>query len=71
VTKARGISPFSPVVLKKAWPALVVIFFIFLSILFVAEYTEVAPLVILGWIILPVLGVLAYRKLRDWLKPKA
>jgi hypothetical protein len=68
VTRAREVSPFSSAVLRKAWPALVVILLVFLSIMLVAEYTEVVPLVILGWILLPVVGVLAYRRLRDWLR---
>ena len=40
--------------------------FIFISLMFLIEYTEAATLVILAWIILPVVAVKIYRRLRSW-----
>ncbi|MFO7618870.1 MAG: hypothetical protein R6W91_04365 [Thermoplasmata archaeon] len=57
-------APFSLVVIKKAFPALVVIFFIFVSLMFLISYTDAFYLVILMWIVLPVLLVNAFRRLR-------
>ncbi|MDO9537573.1 MAG: hypothetical protein Q7J68_04560 [Thermoplasmata archaeon] len=58
-------SPSFLVILKKAAPALVVIFLIFISLLFLIKYTDAFYLVILIWIIIPVLLVKAYRWLRS------
>ena len=60
-------SPFSRAVLRKAFPALAVIFFIFVSLMFLISYTDAFFLVILLWIVLPVLLVKAIRRLRGWL----
>lgn len=62
------VSPFSPKVIKKAAPAIVLAIFLLITLIFVAEYTEAIYLVILIWIILPVLAVQFYRKIRDWLR---
>lgn len=58
---------YSPKIIRKAMPALVVIFFIFISILILMEYTDAFFLVIILWITLPVFAVKAYRRLRDLL----
>jgi hypothetical protein len=58
----------SPRVIRKAAPALLLALFIFLSLMIVARYTEAIFLVVLLWIILPVMAVQLYRKVRDRLK---
>ena len=58
---------YSPAIIKKAFPALIVIFGVFISIMFLAEYTDAFFIVIILWITLPVMFVLAYRKLKRWL----
>lgn len=58
------ISPFSPVVVRKAFPALILALLIFISLMFLISYTEAFYLVILIWVIVPVLIVQLYRKLR-------
>ncbi len=60
------ISPLSPKVFKKATPVVILAIFIFISLMFLIEYTEAATLVILAWIILPVVAVKIYRRLRSW-----
>ena len=64
------VSPFSPKVIKKAAPAIVLAVFLLISLIFVAEYTEAIYLVILIWIIIPVLAVQLYRKIRDRIRGK-
>jgi len=61
----KKVSPFSRVVLKKAFPALVLILFIFISLMFLINYTEAFYLVILLWIVAPVMLVKFYRWLSD------
>jgi lipopolysaccharide export LptBFGC system permease protein LptF len=61
------VSPFSPKVIKKAAPAIVLTVFLLITLIFVAEYTEAIYLVILLWIILPVMAVQLFRKIRNWL----
>lgn len=58
----KRISPFSCTVLKKAFPAIVVIVLIFISLMFLIEYTSAFYLVILLWIIVPVVLVKLVRK---------
>jgi hypothetical protein len=58
----KRISPFSGTVLRKAFPAIVVIVFIFISLMFLIEYTGAFYLVILLWIVIPVLLVKFARK---------
>lgn len=45
----------------KALPALIVIFLIFISLMFLISYTEAFYLVILIWIVAPVILVKFYR----------
>ncbi len=52
--------------MKKAIPVIILAIFIFISLMFLVEYTEAATLVILTWIILPVVAVKIYRRLRSW-----
>lgn len=55
------VSPFSKAVMVKALPALIVIFLIFISLMFLISYTEAFYLVILIWIVAPVILVKFYR----------
>ncbi|MCK5309688.1 MAG: hypothetical protein KAJ64_03490 [Thermoplasmata archaeon] len=55
---------YSPAIIKKAFPALVVIMCVFISIIFLAEYTDAFFIVIILWITLPVLGIQIYRKIK-------
>lgn len=57
-------------VLTKAVPALLLIVFIFISLILVAEYTQALYLVMLLWIVLPFMALWLYRKTMDWLKRK-
>ena len=57
-------------IIKKALPALVVILCVFISIMFLAEYTDAFFIVIILWITLPILAIQIYRKLKGWLKDK-
>jgi lipopolysaccharide export LptBFGC system permease protein LptF len=59
-------SPFSRKVIVKAFPALVLAFFIFITLMFLISYTDAFYLVILLWIVVPVLFVKAYRRLKGW-----
>ena len=56
-----GKPPPAKLILKKAAPALLMIFCIFISLLFLITYTDAFYLVILIWIIAPVILVKAYR----------
>jgi 4-amino-4-deoxy-L-arabinose transferase-like glycosyltransferase len=58
------ISPFSLVVLKNALPAVILLFFIFISLLFLIRYTEAFYLVIIAWIIFPIIFIQLFRWLR-------
>lgn len=60
-------SPFSKKVVRKAAPALLLALFIFISLMLVANYTEAVFLVVLLWIVLPVMAVQLYRKMKRWL----
>ena len=64
---AKVFGPKQSIVIRKAMPALVVIFLIFISLLFLIKYTDAFYLVILLWIVVPVLAVQAYRKIKSWL----
>ncbi|MCK5396950.1 MAG: hypothetical protein KAJ33_01705 [Thermoplasmata archaeon] len=55
---------YSPEIIKKAFPALIVILAVFISIMFLAEYTDAFFIVIILWITLPVLGIQIYRKIK-------
>jgi len=46
---------YSPAIIKKALPALLVIGAVFITIMFLAEYTEAFFLVLVLWITIPVL----------------
>ena len=59
-----AVSPFSGIVLRKAFPALVLILFIFISLMFLISYTDAFFLVIIFWIVIPVLLVKAFRRLK-------
>ncbi len=59
-------SPFSLVVLKKSLPAVILIIFIFISLVFLIRYTEAFYIVIIAWIIIPII----FLKLFRWLKVK-
>ena len=61
------VSPFSSKVIKKAMPAILLAVFIFITLLLVARYTEAIFLVILFWIVIPVVAVQCYRKMKGWL----
>ncbi len=63
-------SPSFTRVLTKAAPALLLITFIFVSLILVAEYTQALYLVMLLWIISPFMALWLFRKTRDWLKRK-
>ncbi|MBA3045403.1 MAG: hypothetical protein KKH41_02340 [Candidatus Thermoplasmatota archaeon] len=65
-----SLHPFSPVVIRKAFPALVLILFIFVSLLFLIRYTGAFYLVILLWIVIPVMFVKAHGRLKDFLARK-
>jgi len=58
----KRVSPFSGIVLRKALPAIIVIIFIFISLMFLINYTEAFYLVILLWIVIPVLLIKFARK---------
>ena len=60
----KKVSPFSPRVIRKAAPALLLAFLILLSLIFLIRYTEAFYLVILLWIVMPVAAVKIYRRLR-------
>jgi hypothetical protein len=62
------VSPFSQIVIKKAFPALVVILFIFISLMFLISYTDAFYLVIILWIVVPVMLVNLLRWLGSKLK---
>jgi hypothetical protein len=64
----RNVSPFSQIAIKKALPALVVILFIFISLMFLISYTDAFYLVIILWIVVPVMLVKMYRWFRSKLK---
>ena len=55
---------YSSKVIKTALPALIVIFFVFISIMFLAEHIEAFFLVFILWITLPILGIQIYRKIK-------
>ncbi len=59
-------SPPAKLIIKKAFPALLVILCIFISLMFLIRYTDAFFLVILAWIVVPVLMVKSVR----WLRPK-
>jgi len=59
-------SPPAKLVIKKAFPALILILFIFISLMFLISYTDAFFLVILAWILVPVLIV----KISRWFKSK-
>ena len=61
-------SPFSKKVLIKAAPALLLALFIFITLMLVINYTQAIFLVVLLWIVLPVMVLWLYRKVRDRLK---
>lgn len=61
---------FYKIVLKKTPPAIVLALFIFISLMFVIEYTDAFYLVILVWIIVPVLFVKVFRWIQSKLKYK-
>ena len=63
-------SPSLTRVMTKALPALLLIMFIFITLILVAEYTQAFYLVILLWIVLPFMALWSYRKIRNWLKGK-
>ncbi len=56
---------YSSRVLKKAVPALLVIFLVFISAMLLAASIESFFLVFILWIALPVLFLYIYRKIRD------
>jgi len=58
------VSPFSRTVIIKAFPALVLIFFIFVSLMFLISYTDAFYLVIILWIVVPVILVQAFRRIK-------
>jgi hypothetical protein len=60
-----GISPFSRKVVKAAFPALLLAFMIFLTLMFVIRYTDAFYIVIVLWITVPVLAVKAWRRLKS------
>jgi hypothetical protein len=62
------VSPFSQIAIKKAFPALVVILFIFISLMFLISYTDAFYLVIILWIVVPVMLVNLLRWLGSKLK---
>ena len=59
-----AVSPFSKKAFRTAFPAIILAFFIFLSLLVVINYTDAFYLVILAWILVPVFAVKLYRWLR-------
>jgi amino acid transporter len=52
--------------LKKSLPAVILIIFIFISLVFLIRYTEAFYIVIIAWIIIPII----FLKLFRWLKVK-
>ena len=58
----------SPKVLRKALPAVLLLLAVFVSLMFVINYTEAFYLVILLWIVAPVALVQFYRKMTKWLQ---
>jgi hypothetical protein len=64
----RKVSPFSIIAIKKAFPALIVILFIFISLMFLIRYTDAFYLVILLWIVVPVMLVKMIRWFASKLK---
>ena len=64
----KKVSPFSEIVLRKAFTAVIVIFFIFISLMFLIKYTDAFYLVILLWIVIPVAIVKMARKAGTWLR---
>jgi len=56
---------YSPAIIRKAMPALVVILFAFMSILFLMRYTDAFFLVLVMWVTMPVFLIKICRKFRD------
>ena len=64
MTKIRW---YSPAIIKKAMPALIVIFFVFITIMLLAGHIEAFFPVLVLWIALPIIFIQIYRKIRNWL----
>jgi len=58
-------SPPLSVIVRKAFPALVLALLILISLMFLISYTDAFYLVILLWIVVPVMLVKAFRRIRD------
>ncbi len=64
------VSQFNKRVLRTAVPAILLAIFIFVTLMLLINYTEAAYLVVVLWIVVPVVCVQLYRKIRNWLKAK-
>ena len=59
---------YSPKIIKKAFPALIVILAVFISVMILAESIEAFFIVFILWITLPILGIQIYRKIKKRLE---